>query len=142
MNFRGRSYIDSSYRKLVGRLNQRADARRTVLANLSRKTFGDRFTAQLCNSKLTTKAVGRMPEMLIKEIVKRIATIAAQRSSKQALKSVAKKIPIAGLLIGGYMGGKRLIKGDFGIAAMEVGSGALACVPGELQHQLLFGWTI
>ena len=83
-----------------------------------------------------------MPEMLIKEIVKRIATIAAQRSSKQALKSVAKKIPIAGLLIGGYMGGKRLIKGDFGIAAMEVGSGALACVPGELQHQLLFGWTI
>ena len=79
-----------------------------------------------------------MPELLLKELAKKIASITAQKSSSQALKSVAKKIPVAGLLIGGYMGGKRLIRGEFGIAAMEIGSGALACVPGEAKFKKIF----
>ena len=86
-------------------------------------------------SQLTTQALGRMPELLLKELAKKIASITAQKSSSQALKSVAKKIPVAGLLIGGYMGGKRLIRGEFGIAVMEIGSGALACVPGEAKFK-------
>ena len=89
-------------------------------------------------SQLTTQALGRMPELLLKELAKKIASITAQKSSSQALKSVAKKIPVAGLLIGGYMGGKRLIRGEFGIAAMEIGSGALACVPGEAKFKKIF----
>lgn len=45
-------------------------------------------------------------------------------------KSAAKKIPVAGLIIGGIFAIGKLFTGDIAGAGLEISSGAASCVPG------------
>ena len=74
-------------------------------------------------SKLTPKLVAKIGEETVKKTGSKLLTWTAA-------KSLAKKIPFVSLAIGSAFAVGRAFKGDYLGAAMELGSGALACVPG------------
>jgi hypothetical protein len=93
---------------------------------------GVELTAKLAGSLAPTAAKLMLKEasvVVAKQIAKEIAVISAKQTGKQGGKSVAKKIPSVGAVVGCGLGFWRLSQGDPHGAFLEVASGAASTVP-------------
>ena len=72
--------------------------------------------------ELTPKLVEKVAEKTLEKTGSKLLTLGAA-------KTILKKIPLVSLLAGATFATGRALKGDYAGAAMELGSGALACIP-------------
>jgi len=103
---------------------------------------GAGVAAEKAGKKVLEKSVGKTAEKITGEVAKEVGKEAAEKSikakiekvvsgklSKFIFSSAAKKVPIAGVIIGGIFGVKKLIEGDTVGAGLEVASGAAGTIP-------------
>jgi hypothetical protein len=94
---------------------------------------GVELSAKLAGSLAPTAAKLMLKEasvIVAKQIAKEIAVISAKQTGKQGGKSVAKKIPLVGAVVGCGLGFWRLSQGDRDGAALELASGLASTAPG------------
>ena len=98
--------------------------------------------AKEVTGKAAEKGVAKTAEKITGEVAKEVGKEAAEKATKEKIEKVvsgklskfifsstAKKIPIAGVIIGGIFGLKKLYEGDTVGAGMEVASGAAGTIP-------------
>ena len=82
--------------------------------------------AKVVVTKVGTKIITKVGTKII---TKELAKAGVKIGAKQTGKTFVKKIPAVGLAAGIVFGWCRMVQGDFWGAALEVGSGAAACIP-------------
>ena len=111
------------------------------LEEISKETFGVedgmKIAVEITNCitkvvliKSANLIVKETSEIVAKQVVKEIAKITAKNGAKEAGKMGAKKIPVAGLFVGGAFAIGKLFTGDIRGAGLELASGAASTVPG------------
>jgi hypothetical protein len=111
------------------------------LEEISKETFGVedgmKIAVEITNCitkvvliKSANLIVKETSEIVAKQVVKEIAKITAKNGAKEAGKMGAKKIPVAGLFVGGVFALGKVFKGDIRGAGLELASGAASMVPG------------
>jgi hypothetical protein len=103
---------------------------------------GAGVAAEKAGKKVLEKSIGKTAEKVTGEVAKEVGKEAAEKATKEKIEksvsgklskfifsSSAKKIPIAGAIIGGIFGLKKLYEGDRVGAGLEVASGAAGTIP-------------
>ena len=133
------------YQKIKKDIERNLEKKKQKLEEISKEIFGVeegiKIAAEIaaCITKAVTKEVLRksmnlilkeISEIVAKQIAKEIAKITAKNGAKEAGKMGVKKIPVAGLIVGGVFAIGRLFTGDIRGAGLELVSGAASTVPG------------
>ena len=128
--------IDASFLNVRSRKLNEINIATAILEGVIKEVYQERaqeesiqVTRTLAKSLAPTAAklvIREVSGIVVKEIAKEIAKISAKHGGK----SLAKKIPGVGLIIGAGLGLWRVAQGELGRGAMEVASGAASCVPG------------
>ena len=132
--------LEGEWQKLKNSMERNLEKKKQELVQISQETFGDSegriIVAEIerIGNKYLKKGVdfilGEIAVIIAKQLAKEIAIITAKNGTKEVGKMGAKKVPVAGLLVGGFFAVKKLIKGDVGGAGLELASGAASMVPG------------
>jgi len=96
---------------------------------VSAKEATDVLTAEI-KKKIDAKIKKEIDKKIRKAVAKRIARILMKNGVKATSKSVFKKIPGVGAVVGFGYGVARLAEGDVAGAGLEIASGAASTIPG------------
>lgn len=101
-----------------------------IVAKEGTKEVATKLVAKEGSKELATKIAAKEAEKISPKLVTKVGTeTVAKTGSKLVSKELAKCIPFVSLGIGALFAAGRAMKGDFTGAALELSSGALACVP-------------